>query len=97
MIGALNVASKKRYSISDEETKAITAIGRELGTSIKRMITEEEVKTISENLQTLFNSITEMVFVLDMQGRILSVNDSVQKRLLYTPGELSGLEVLELQ
>jgi len=96
VIGALNVVSTKRYSISADETKMLTAIGCELGTAITRMIAEEEVKKISVNLQTLFASVNEMIFVLDMQGRIISVNDSVLKRLLYTPAELTGMDVLLL-
>jgi PAS domain S-box-containing protein len=96
VIGALNVASKKRYTLSANEIQVLTVIGRELGTTIARMIAEEEVKTVSVNLQTLFASINEMVFVLDMEGRIISVNDSVVKRLQYTQEELTGMNVLLL-
>jgi len=96
VIGALYVVSTKRYSISADETKMLTAIGCELGNAITRMIAEDEVKKISLNFQTLFASVKEMVFVLDMQGRIISVNDSVLKRLLYTPAELTGMNVLLL-
>ena len=96
VIGAFNVASTKRYTISADEIQVLTAIGRELGTTVERMIAEEEVKNVSVNLQTLFDSINEMVFVLDMKGHILKVNDTVVKRLQYTPGELTGMDVLEL-
>jgi PAS domain S-box-containing protein len=37
-----------------------------------------------------------MVFVLDMKGNILAVNDAVQKRLLYKEKELVGTNVLLL-
>ncbi len=96
VIGALNVISAKRYTISIDEIRVLTAIGRELGTSIARMIDEDEAKKVSVNLQTLFASINEMIFVLDIQGQILSVNDAVLKRLQYTPGELEGTDVVRL-
>ena len=96
VIGSLNVANTKRDTLSADEIQVLTAIGRELGTTIARMIAEEEVKTVSVNLQTLFASINEMVFVLDMEGRIISVNDSVIKRLQYTNEELTGMNVLLL-
>ncbi len=96
VIGALNVANTKRSTLSADEIQVLTAIGRELGTTIARMIAEEEVKTVSVNLQTLFASINEMVFVLDMEGRIISANDSVIKRLHYTNEELTGMNVLLL-
>jgi PAS domain S-box-containing protein len=96
VIGALNVVSKKRYALSVDEKQVLTAIGRGLGTTIARMIAEDEVKKVSVNLKTLFDSINEMVFVLDMQGRILVVNNTVLKRLLYAPEELTGTNVLLL-
>jgi PAS domain S-box-containing protein len=93
-IGALNIASKKRQVISEEEKHMLLSIGRELGSTIVRMAAEEMAKNASKNLETLFNSIDEMVFVLDMQGRILAVNNTVLKRLSYTPEELTGTECL---
>ncbi|MEI6841969.1 MAG: PAS domain S-box protein, partial [Methanomicrobiales archaeon] len=95
-VGALNIASTKRYIISEEEKQTLISIGRELGSTIERMASEEDAKKASKNLETLFNSIDEMVFVLDMQGNIISVNDTVLKRLLYSSEELSGMNVLLL-
>jgi PAS domain S-box-containing protein len=95
-IGALNLASTSRHVISDEEKQTLISISMELGSTIERMSAEEEIKKAKENLETLFNSIDEMVFVLDMQGGILTVNDTVQKRLSYTSDELIGTNVLLL-
>jgi len=95
-IGALNIASTRRYVISEEEKTTLISIGRELGSTIERMASEEEAKKARDNLETLFNSIDEMVFVLDMQGNILAANDAVSKLLLYKPGELTGTNVLLL-
>jgi PAS domain S-box-containing protein len=95
-IGALNIASTKRHVISEMEKQTLISIASELGSTIVRMAAEEEVKKASKNLETLFNSIDEMVFVLDMQGHILKVNNAVLKRLLYTPEELAGTDVLLL-
>jgi len=95
-IGALNIASLKRQAISEDERLVLTSIGWELGSTIERMAAEEEVKRVRENLETLFDSIEEMVFVLDMEGNILAVNNGVYKRLSYTPGSLIGTNVLHL-
>jgi len=95
-VGALNIASKRRQVISDDEKLVLISIGRELGSTIERMVTEEEVKKVKKNLETVFASINEMVFVLDMKGRILTVNKAVLERLQYTRGELTGMDVLAL-
>jgi len=44
----------------------------------------------------LFDSIDDRVFVLDMKGNILAVNSAVSKCLSFTPGELTGTNVLLL-
>ncbi|MFA7303016.1 MAG: PAS domain S-box protein [Methanoregula sp.] len=95
-IGSLNIASTTRQVISTEERDTLISIGRELGSTIERMAVEDEVRTTKKNLETLFDSIDEMVFVLDLHGHILSVNKTVTKRLLYTPEELIGTDVLLL-
>ena len=48
------------------------------------------------NLQTLFNSIDDFLFVLDMKGNILNVNLIVLRRLGYLEEELLGKSVLEV-
>jgi len=96
IIGALNLASKRRYVVSENEKNTIAAIGLELGSLIKRMESEEESKRAVRNIETLFNSIDEMVFILDMDGRIMQVNDAVSRLLLYDKDELAGRDVLSL-
>jgi PAS domain S-box-containing protein len=95
-IGAMNITSLRRHVITEEEKQTLISIGNELGSTINRMAAEEEAKTARNNLETLFNSINEMVFVLDMQGNIQVVNNTVSKRLLYSPEELSRMNVLQL-
>jgi PAS domain S-box-containing protein len=95
-IGALNLASTKRYHISVEEKQTLEAVGRELGSTIERMLSEEKARQVSHNLETLFNSIDEMIFVLDLQGNILVSNDAVQKWLMYSSNELIGNPIFKL-
>jgi PAS domain S-box-containing protein len=96
IIGALNIASRNRDIVTEQERTILLSIGRELGATISRMAAEDEVKKASKNLETLFNSIDEMIFVLDLQGHILVANDAVLKRLSYTSEELTGMDVLLL-
>lgn len=93
-VGALNVISKQRETITEEEKLTLVSIGMELGGSIERMTAEDNVRRSATNLETLFNSIDEMVFVLSMEGEILEVNTTVLNRLRYTRGDLIGTSVL---
>ncbi|MEI6293833.1 MAG: PAS domain S-box protein, partial [Methanomicrobiales archaeon] len=95
-IGSLNVASLKRDEISGQERQILLTIGQELGSTIERLKAFSESENAARNLMTLFDSVTEMVFVLDMQGRIITVNNAVKKMLLYSEEELAGTDVLVL-
>ncbi|MBK9211327.1 MAG: PAS domain S-box protein [Anaerolineales bacterium] len=47
-----------------------------------------------KNINSFFNTIEHILFVLDMQGNILQVNDTVTHKLGYSQDELSGQSVL---
>jgi PAS domain S-box-containing protein len=96
IIGALNVASKQRNEISGDDAQILLIIGQELGSTIERIMALLNSKKAADNLTTLFNSIEEMLFILDMDGRIQMVNSTVKKRLLYTEEDLTGRDVLFL-
>ncbi|MEI7597555.1 MAG: PAS domain S-box protein [Bacteroidota bacterium] len=55
---------------------------------------ENQVKINETNFRTFFNSIQDFLFVLDEQGNIINVNDTVSNRLKYTNEELVGQSVL---
>lgn len=55
-----------------------------------------EMNDAHNNLQALFNTIPDFLFVLDASGRIRHVNRSVTDRLGYTEDELHGMNVLDV-
>jgi len=59
---------------------------------------QKEAETLIEqtrlNYETFFNTIDDFLFVLDEQGNIIHVNDTVKTRLGYSADELMGKSVL---
>jgi PAS domain S-box-containing protein len=55
---------------------------------------EELLMQTRRNYETFFNSIDDLLFVLDEQGNIIHANSTVIKRLGYSWEELSGQSVL---
>ena len=49
-----------------------------------------------ESLRSFFQSITDLLFVLDAQGHVLNVNEAVTRALGYTEAELVGRSVLDV-
>jgi PAS domain S-box-containing protein len=94
VIGALNIASKSRYSFSKFEKEVLQAIGRETGTLVAKMQAQEAQKASQMNLQTLFDSIDDFLFILNSDSNIIDVNPVVLKRLKYKKEELIGESAL---
>jgi len=91
-LGALNLISKTRVSINDEERKVLRSIGRETGNTIDRMMAEAAAKEANKNLATVFDSIDDLVIILDMEGKVLDVNNTVLRRLSYAREEILGMD-----
>ena len=55
---------------------------------------EDALKSSEENFRTFFSSIADLLFVLDGNGNMIDVNETVMRRLEYTKEELIGQSVL---
>ncbi|MBU1565441.1 MAG: PAS domain-containing protein [Proteobacteria bacterium] len=55
---------------------------------------ENKLKESEANFRIFFNAIDDFLFVLDEQGNIINVNDTVTCRLEYTENEIIGRNVL---
>jgi len=55
---------------------------------------DRELFKIKENFEFFFNTISDFLFVLDLQGNILQINDTVKERLAYSEEELLNKSVL---
>ncbi|MDD2367583.1 MAG: PAS domain S-box protein [Desulfuromonadaceae bacterium] len=62
----------------------------------RRAISQEQLLSSEYNFRTFFDSIDYFLFVLDMEGRIIKVNQSVVSRLGYAEEELIGKDVLQV-
>jgi PAS domain S-box-containing protein len=95
-IGVLNIASMRRYLISDEEKETLISISRELGSAIERLCTEEERRRSAQNIRTMFQSIEDIVFVVDLKGTIIAMNAAAEQKLSYSRQELIGRNILDI-
>jgi two-component system, cell cycle sensor histidine kinase and response regulator CckA len=59
-----------------------------------RKAVEDKLKESETNFRVFFNSIADFLFVLDEQGNMLHVNETVAHRLKYSTNELIGRNVL---
>ncbi|TET51545.1 MAG: PAS domain S-box protein, partial [Anaerolineales bacterium] len=94
VIACLTVCSHTLDDVSDFASTALETIAAQIGSAITRARVEEALHQSRANLQTLFDSLEDFLFVLDMEGRILRVNPIVLTRLGYSEEEMLGESVL---
>lgn len=78
-------------------TSELTRTNQELQREIvERLRSEQALKESQGNLQRLFDSLQDLLFVLSPDGELLHANQQAMDRLGYSLEELRGMHVLEL-
>ena len=79
--------------------KKIELLNRKLNSNLEtqidnRKLAETELTKKEMNFKTLFNSLTDFIYILDMKGKIINSNDFVSQRLGFKKEELKGQSIL---
>lgn len=96
VIALFNIASRHDQDFSEGTRSAIESLAARIGGVIPRIRAESALSESRRNLQALFDSIDDMLFILDEKGCILQTNPEVQRRLGYTAQELATMHVLDV-
>ena len=94
VVACLNIASYTLGQIPEHSRDVLERIASYAGSFITREIQEEKNRQSRRNLDMLFNTIEDMLFILDGSGRIIQCNQIVLEKLGYSAGELAGQPVL---
>ncbi len=78
-------------------TAELTQANQELQREVReRQSTELALRESQGNLQRLFDSLQDLLFVMSPDGQLLHANPQAMERLGYSLGELRGMHFLEL-
>ncbi len=95
VIGCLNIASHQHSQIPEFARKALETIASQIGPAIIHARHEQQVAEAKNNLETLFDTIEDFLFIVDQDGKVIGSNAAVNNILGYPPGKELGLHVLE--
>lgn len=95
-IAVLNLGSHTHDEVPTDTRLALEAIAAQIGGALARLRAQAALKESQENLQALFDTIDDCLFILAADGRIVQTNAAVCTRLGYTADELTQLTVLDM-
>ncbi|HWQ27363.1 MAG TPA: PAS domain S-box protein [Chlorobaculum sp.] len=95
VIACLNVASHKLVQVPEYARKALETIASHIGDAIMHARHEQHIEETKINLEALFDTIDDFLFILDMDGKVIVTNAAVKNRLGYSPEALKNMHVLE--
>jgi PAS domain S-box-containing protein len=94
VIACLNLASHSQEVFSDDSLQMLEKIAQFIGAFIVRAQQEGKIHQSRQDLETLLNTIQDLVFILDLSGNIIHCNNTVGERLGFDREELIGKSVL---
>jgi len=95
-VGCLNLASRSMMSIPDYSRIILERISQYIGSFIIQARQEDRLRQNQQDLNTLFNTIDDFLFILDTEGRMIYFNSTVTERLGYSEKELINEHVLKV-
>jgi len=94
IIACINVASHSLDDMSVYARSALENMALQIGNMIARFQAQDDLRDSRNELQSMFDSLQDYVFVLDQGGDIIEVNQKVLDGLGYSKRELVGANVL---
>ncbi len=89
-LGAMLFFSASEMKPDTDLMNTMEDIGKQVGLLVSKLEAESRLKVISQNLQSFVKHTPLIVISTDLEGRILSVNDSFEKAYGWTAEEVTG-------
>ena len=90
VVGAINVANCERTAFSPEERSILELIGKESGTLVSKLQTEMELRHSEKYYRTLIDTSPDIVIVMGLDARLITVNQQFLKAGGYFYDEVIG-------
>ena len=90
VVGALNVASCQRDAFSPVEKDILEMIGKEAGTLVSKLQTEAALRESEKYYRTLIDTSPDVIVVMDLNARLITVNQQFLKLGGYFYDEVIG-------
>ncbi|WP_428826346.1 EAL domain-containing protein [Azonexus sp. IMCC34842] len=93
VLACLNLAGHLSTQISSTTLQSLEALATSFGQTLLRLAAQEEALRHQQNLSGLFDALTDFLFVIDHDGKIVHYNQAVTGKLGYGPETLKGRSI----
>jgi PAS domain S-box-containing protein len=93
---SLNLGSRSRHRISRSARHALETIASQIGGTVARVRAGARLAENRRQVQTLFDTIEDFLFILDAEGTLLRWNPVVERRLGHPAAALRGMRLWDL-
>jgi PAS domain S-box-containing protein/putative nucleotidyltransferase with HDIG domain len=96
VIGLLHLSDSRQNLFTSDMILFFEGIGASIGIAVARRRSVEALSKSEENYRLHFANVTDVIFSIDRELRLLDITPSVEKVLGYRPEELIGKPIVEL-
>jgi len=96
VIACFAVGSHTLYQVPEFARNALETVASHIGAAIMQARHEERVSAVSRNLESLFESIDDMLIILAESGTIVHANPATAEVLGYTLDELRKMNIFDV-
>src|SRR3989339_46277 len=97
IIGLLQLSDSRQNLFTLDMIRFLEGIGASIGIAIARRRSVEALRESEEKYRLHFENVTDMIFSIDSEMKLLSISPSVEKVLGYRPEGLTGKPIYEVQ
>ena len=96
IIACINIGSHRNEDIPIPIRKALETVTAQIGAALAHISAIEELRENERQLSTLFDAVSVMIIVFDLEGTIIRANETALRRLGYTLDQLIGRDFCSL-
>ncbi len=94
VIASLNVASQILTQVPDIARKGLETIIAHIGSAIMLARLGNEIAEAKSNLESLFDTIDDLLFIFDTEGKVIHTNAAVRNKLGYSASAIINKHLL---
>jgi len=96
LLGVLNIASRKKKDLTEQDRTLFQTIARMLSTVLARHLAQEALRSNEERLRLLAESAKDVIWTTDLDLRVTYISPASETLLGYRPEELMGKSVTSI-